>query len=134
MGLCGGFALPGDRISSSSSSSSYGEVKMTYSHCALISVHLNIARPNGLRPNKPLPLHSKRACDGAVAGLTEFAAHLNIALPPMNVLLPSSTFPEQLRRLVKNLSQYQYIRIVDKGVGTVGIFAMHGSGIGWRGL
>ena len=92
-------------------------------HVALIPVALNVGGHGGLRPNDPVPVPGREAREKAISGITTFCTHLNVPVPPLDILLPPSLFPEsgtllrQLRRLSKFLASFQYIRIVDKGFG-----------------
>ena len=76
-----------------------------------------------LRPNDPVPLPGVHARAKAVSGITNFCNHLQVPLPPLDVLLPKFLFPKssslfrQLQRLSTFLSRFQYVRIVHKGAG-----------------
>ena len=71
----------------------------------------------------PVPVPGARARAKANEGITDFCKHLQTPVPPLDQLLPPSSFLEsanllrQLRHLSKFLARSQYIRIVDKGAG-----------------
>ena len=101
----------------------YGDVIDVNGHVALIPVALNVGGHGGLRPNDPMPIPGHEAPKKAISSITTFSTHLNVPVPPLDIVLPPSLFPKsgilmrQLRRLSKFLASFQYIRNVDKGSG-----------------
>ena len=108
----------------------YGEVISVDGYVALIPVALNVGGHGGLRPNDPVPIPGSEARKNAISGITTTFTHLNVPVPPLDMLLPPSLFPEsgtllrQLRRLSKFLASFQYTRIVDKGSGELWGFCL----------
>ena len=106
-----------------SQANQYGDVIEVDGHLALIPVALNVGGHEGLRPNDPVPIPGSEAQKNAISGITTFCTHLHVPVPPLDILLPPSLFPEsgtllrQLRCLSKLLASFQWIRIVDKGSG-----------------
>ena len=111
----------------------YGDVIDVDGHVALVPVALNVGGHGGLRPNDPVPVPGHEAHDKAITGIKSFCTYLNVPVPPLDILLPNSLFPEtetllrQLRRLLAFLASFQYIRIIDKGSGELWGFCLHGS-------
>ena len=101
----------------------YGDVIDVDGHVALVPVALNVGGHGDRRPNDPVPVPGHEAREKAISGINSFCTHLNIPIPPLNILLPNSLFPETgtllrpLRCLSGFLASFQYIRIVDKGSG-----------------
>ena len=103
--------------------SEYGDVIDMDGHIALVPVALNVGGHGGLRPNDPVPVPGHVARKKAISGIKTFCSHLDVPEPPLDILLPKSSFPEhgtllrQLRRLSTFLASFQYLKIVDKGSG-----------------
>ena len=83
------------------------------------------------RPNDPLPLRGSSVRTQLLSNLRKMAEQIGASLPPLELMLPDSLWPEssrvltQVRRFAKSVCQSHYVRIVDKGVGVLWAFCRH---------
>ena len=66
-----------------------------------------------------------------LSDLKKMADQIGASLPPLELMLPDSLWPEsgrkltQVRKFAKSVCQSHYVRIVDKGVGVLWAFCRH---------
>ena len=63
-------------------------------YIALVPVALNVGGHGGLRPNDPVPVSGREAQEKAISGGITFRSHLNVPVPPLDIMPPVSFFPE----------------------------------------